>query len=710
MPGELRKACIGGDLETVRKIAYATSKPAAKGIRNNWKKRANTNSSNTNNSNNELEENHGWKKRTNGGNNNNNNNSGNNHGDINDDDDDGLEEENHGWKKRANGNHPCGDNEEENNNVFSFVDEEYRNCLHLASWNGHYHLVRFLLEYTGDQLIEQVDVNKDTPLHLACRQGHTRLCNLLIECRAKVFVKNGTGESLLHAAAESGVPKIGSILIDHGIDVNSKSLTGNTPLHLASEKHKVQFIELLLEKGADMQAMNDVGGTALSIAQDNGYADLINLFESRFLEHGLENLRQAPNNARSHHNKRKFASVHHDNQTEGDLPDLNHHLNRVSKVKTKSSASKGTDDLAKEKWIDPLDALIPEESSFTSLITTTTATAPSSRSSRRKTAQHQSPQNQQDEVVHGIERMLGHSPKKKSKLRSSESNIFLEGEDLVEKEKGKKRDKSKKKATPFLEAIHEKEKGLERARVFPPVEIDKEMFQAFDWDFLLPMDDSFRMNHNDDFIDEERVREEIIDDKEELFELEERERERDVDKEKKKKGKQKIQDLEDYFEIPEFLPLTELASKSRRVFEDDLLGDEMLLFGNQQPEPLIPTKKSSSVTTISVTSNPTTRNDLFVSESSLLHQRSRTNSRPLPPPPGLFYPSPLLRQSSHINNNNSSSSLAYHDNHYLGGGIYHFQNRIRQDLEKEGLCPQDFEDESFGAFSGRIVVLSHIIT
>ncbi|XP_070027955.1 uncharacterized protein LOC107786940 isoform X2 [Nicotiana tabacum] len=67
-------------------------------------------------------------------------------------------------------------------------DSEGRTALHMASANGHYGIVEYLIRNGAD--VNASNVEKNTPLHWACLNGHIEVAKSLILAGASVSALN----------------------------------------------------------------------------------------------------------------------------------------------------------------------------------------------------------------------------------------------------------------------------------------------------------------------------------------------------------------------------------------------------------------------------------------------------------------------------------------------------------------------------------------
>ncbi|CAF4881177.1 unnamed protein product, partial [Rotaria socialis] len=199
-------------------------------------------------------------------------------------------------------------------------DAEYfshrETLLHCASKKDFYELVRWLVERC-DANMDLVDLNGNTPLHLAAYSGHIKIVDYLLNRGCDPTVKNrwGTtaedegnkygnsitglfkcmrerdmfgmartgpmwwfdyyfnndskdlcdsnGASLLYHACRYGQYAVVKWLLEHGANVNIeiKNKPNHTPLNVAKFRGHALIVELLLEHGADVDIEHDFGAS-----------------------------------------------------------------------------------------------------------------------------------------------------------------------------------------------------------------------------------------------------------------------------------------------------------------------------------------------------------------------------------------------------------------------------------------------------------------
>jgi transient receptor potential cation channel subfamily A protein 1 len=112
---------------------------------------------------------------------------------------------------------------------------------------GRYNTARQLLDSEkGTFIINESDGEGLTPLHIASKQGHTRVVQLLLN-RGALLHRDHNGRNPLHLAAMNGYTQTIELLLSvhsHLLDQTDKD--GNTALHLATMENKPNAIALLL--------------------------------------------------------------------------------------------------------------------------------------------------------------------------------------------------------------------------------------------------------------------------------------------------------------------------------------------------------------------------------------------------------------------------------------------------------------------------------
>lgn len=122
--------------------------------------------------------------------------------------------------------------------------------LHEACLGGSVTIVQELqkrIYKTNFSMMLETKNNDDVvPLHIACREGHFEVVKLLLECRkCTINIKSGVKcKTPLHFACESGNINIVKLLLENGAqkDVQSRS-SGSYPVHVAARYGHVEVME-----------------------------------------------------------------------------------------------------------------------------------------------------------------------------------------------------------------------------------------------------------------------------------------------------------------------------------------------------------------------------------------------------------------------------------------------------------------------------------
>jgi ankyrin repeat protein len=117
--------------------------------------------------------------------------------------------------------------------------------LGLASYFGHYDVVKILLEKGADPDLVSKNQFKVAPIHSACAASGYEIAKILIEFKADVNAKQMQGVTPLHSAAHNGNKQLVQLLIESGASLNSIMDNGQTPLSLAIEKGYNETADIL---------------------------------------------------------------------------------------------------------------------------------------------------------------------------------------------------------------------------------------------------------------------------------------------------------------------------------------------------------------------------------------------------------------------------------------------------------------------------------
>ncbi|KFG41145.1 ankyrin repeat-containing protein, partial [Toxoplasma gondii ARI] len=105
---------------------------------------------------------------------------------------------------------------------------------------------------------------KETPLHVALKEGNEETVEMLIEENVDVNAKNEDGKTALHVALSLRQVNLARRLLQSeklDLDANVDA-EGNTPIHLAVKEGLDGFVEKLVARGFSPDARNRAGFTA----------------------------------------------------------------------------------------------------------------------------------------------------------------------------------------------------------------------------------------------------------------------------------------------------------------------------------------------------------------------------------------------------------------------------------------------------------------
>ncbi|XP_030125145.4 uncharacterized protein [Taeniopygia guttata] len=152
--------------------------------------------------------------------------------------------------------------------------------LHLACINGHADVVQFLVEKKCK--LNPCDRLDKSPLIKAVEHRHRDCAAILLEHGANHDHRAVNGNTALHFAVMASSKSLVKLLLEHGADIDAKNKWGYTPLTLAIIENHEEMVKFLLQKGADVNALDKVYRTPLAVATLSGNNKVIQLL----LQHG----------------------------------------------------------------------------------------------------------------------------------------------------------------------------------------------------------------------------------------------------------------------------------------------------------------------------------------------------------------------------------------------------------------------------------------
>ncbi|XP_041670611.1 transient receptor potential cation channel subfamily A member 1b [Cheilinus undulatus] len=154
--------------------------------------------------------------------------------------------------------------------------KDKKSALHFAAQYGRINTCHRLLEtITDSRLLNEGDERGLTPLHLASKEGHTKVVQLLLR-KGALFHCDYKGWTCLHHAASAGYTKTMDILLSANPKLLDKvDEDGNTALHVAAREGHVAAVRLMLGRGAEI-VLNKNDTSFLHEAVQNGRKDVVN--------------------------------------------------------------------------------------------------------------------------------------------------------------------------------------------------------------------------------------------------------------------------------------------------------------------------------------------------------------------------------------------------------------------------------------------------
>lgn len=133
---------------------------------------------------------------------------------------------------------------------------------HVQAESLHQAVTDHNIESVKLQLQNGADINQlgrswyefGSPLHLAVREGHQDIAELLIKNGAEVDVRDHNDYTPLHNAAWNGNLEMVKLLLDAGANITARSYSGSTPLSCAyssKQAEVIQFIETKLQSASN---------------------------------------------------------------------------------------------------------------------------------------------------------------------------------------------------------------------------------------------------------------------------------------------------------------------------------------------------------------------------------------------------------------------------------------------------------------------------
>jgi ankyrin repeat protein len=136
-----------------------------------------------------------------------------------------------------------------------------------ASKNGHFEIVKLLVENNCDMNIQ--DINKNTALMFAILYNNNDSAEYLITQGAKLDLLNSHGSTVMHLAASVGNKKILEELDNRGMDLEYRDSNGNNVIFIATLNNYPHIVKYCIGQNVKLNLINNHLKDSLIKDEDN---------------------------------------------------------------------------------------------------------------------------------------------------------------------------------------------------------------------------------------------------------------------------------------------------------------------------------------------------------------------------------------------------------------------------------------------------------
>ncbi|OXA61426.1 protein fem-1 homolog C [Folsomia candida] len=171
----------------------------------------------------------------------------------------------------------------------------------LACRNGHYDVAEYLikncgadLELVGSVIFDGETIEGVPPLWCAAAAGNLKIVDLLVQNGANVNSTTRTNSTPLRAACFDGRSDVVKYLVKAGADIEIPNRHGHTCLMIACYKNHYFIAKYLLQQGADINRKSVKANTALHDCAESGALAILKLLLSKGAKFDLDSYGMSP--------------------------------------------------------------------------------------------------------------------------------------------------------------------------------------------------------------------------------------------------------------------------------------------------------------------------------------------------------------------------------------------------------------------------------